>query len=134
MGVWFAVGLHLLWASLLLAGSEAPKHATALYALAELFPAKTGLAIILVTVAWCAMYGIVKHKLSVAARVMLLTPQQILLGISAAGALRAMILGHFADGVARPHTFLIADQSPAILALMIHTATILYLARSRQWE
>src|SRR5712671_3928563 len=67
MGVWFAVGLHLLWASLLLAGSEAPKHATALYALAELFPAKTGLAIILVTVAWCAMYGIVKHKLSVAA-------------------------------------------------------------------
>jgi hypothetical protein len=133
MGVWFAVALHTLWAFLLL-GSDAPKHATAIAELAAIFPAKSGLAIVLLSVAACAMYGIVKPAHTISSRVLLLTPQQFALGISAYGAIRAMWLSQFADGVHRPTTFLIADQSPAVLALLIHTTTIAYLALTPRWR
>jgi hypothetical protein len=133
MGVWFAVLLHGLWASLLLF-SDDPKNVTAIAALAELFPAKTGLAIVLIAVASCASYGILRDSGPVGSRVMLLLPQQLVLGVSAAGALRAMWIGQFADGIDRPVTFLIADQSPAVLALLIHSATIVYLALTHRWK
>lgn len=132
MGVWFAVMLHLLWAGLLLF-SENPLHITAMYALAWLFPMRFGLAIVLVSVAACATYGIMRHSASVGARTMLLLPQQLVLAISAAGAARAMWLGAYADGVPRSHFFIVADQAPAIFAMFIHSATIIYLALSDRW-
>lgn len=125
MGVWYAVALHLVWAALLLFSSAA-QHATAVSAVSRLFPNRYGLAIILLTVAGCATIGIYLKKLSMT-KIMMLVPQQLILGISAAGVLRAMYLSHFADGVQRPRDFLIADQLPAVLALLVHSATILYL-------
>lgn len=124
--------LHMLWAGLLLF-SDSPKDVTAIYALSKLYPNRFGLAIILIAVASCATYALLRHSGSVGSRVVLLLPQQILLAISAVGAVRAMALGHYADGVARSHVFLIADQSPAVLALVIHSATILYLALLYKW-
>lgn len=132
MGVWFAVLLHLTWAMLLLF-SEAPKNVTAVSALAELFPDSRGLIIVLIAVAGCATYGILRRNGTVGARVALLLPQQIALAISAIGAVQAMILARFPDGVERSHAFLIADQMPAILALLIHSATIVYLALVHRW-
>lgn len=132
MGVWFAVGLHLLWA-LLLNLNATPLQVTSVHSLAELFPNPHGLSIVLLSVAGCALYGILKQGGTVMTRVLLLLPQQIVLAISASGAIKAMLVGHFADGVARSHTFLIADQAPAVLALLIHSATILYLALSERW-
>jgi hypothetical protein len=132
-GVWYAVTLHVIWATLLFTGDDA-KHATAVYTLARLFPAKTGLAIVLLFVAIMASYGLLKRTGPPGGRIMLLVPQQLVLGISAAGCVRAMWLGHFADGVTRPTAFLIADQAPAILALMAHSATIFYIALVRRWE
>lgn len=54
----------------------------------------------------------------------LMAPQQFILIISAGGAINAMVAGHFADGVVRPHWFLIADQSPAVAAAIAHTAAL----------
>ncbi len=56
-------------------------------------------------------------------------PQQILLMMSAAGAVESMWLGQFADGVLRPHTFIIADQIYSILAAIGHTVAIIMHAR-----
>lgn len=131
-GVWFAVLLHLTWAGMLLF-SDKPKNATAVHALARVWPAKVGLATVLVVVAGCATFAILKKDVPIHYRVALLIPQQIVLGISTAGAIWAMWVGHFADGVQRPTEFLIADQAPAALALIIHSATILYLAASGRW-
>jgi hypothetical protein len=127
MGVWFAIALHGLWAGLLLF-SDQPKNVTAVYALAALFPDRFGLAIVLVSVAGCALYGILRNDGTIGARIALLLPQQLALGVSAAGAVHSMLAGQYADGVARSHVFLTADQAPAVLALFIHSATIIYLA------
>lgn len=136
-GVWYAVLLHLTWAGLLFA-SAVPEHVTGVHALSQLFPNRIGLAIILLTVAACAVGGILLRRLSVT-KILLLCPQQLLLGVSAAGALHAMWVGHFADGVPRPHIFIIADQMPQVLALVIHSLTMLFLAYLaaagwREWD
>lgn len=54
----------------------------------------------------------------------LMAPQQFILIVSAGGAINAMITGRFADGVVRPHWFLIADQSPAVAAAIAHTIAL----------
>lgn len=133
LGVWYAIALHLTW-SLLLLMSSAPEQTTAVYTLAQLFPNQYGLALILVAVAGCATYGLFKRSTDITDRVLLLAPQQILLGISASGALVAMATGEFADGTARSSAFLIADQAPAVLALFVHSASIAFLALVRPWK
>lgn len=133
LGVWFAVGLHLIWSILLLV-SDAPKSTTAIYTLSQLFPNRYGLSIVLVVVAGCALYGLFKHTSGVTDRVLLLAPQQLILGISAAGAIRAVALGQFADGTVRSSAFLLADQAPAVLALLVHSASIVFLALVRPWK
>lgn len=135
MGVWFAVALHFTWAATLFATPSARKT-TGIWALSQLFPNRFGLALLLVVVASCATASLFL-RLSLA-KILLLAPQQIFLGISAAGAIRAMVLSHFADGVTRPAGFLVADQVPVVLALLIHSATIAYLAfvkaSGQKWE
>jgi len=132
MGVWYAIVLHLVWATLILATDNAPAKATPVAAVARIFPARAGLAIIFVTVAFCALLSIYQSRLSVL-KISLLIPQQLILGVSAAGAIHAMTVGHYADGVIRPKGFLVADQLPAVLALLVHSATIIYLAYL-MWE
>ncbi len=51
--------------------------------------------------------------------------------ISAVGALGAMITGMFADGVVRPHEFIIADQVPAVLLALM---TVLALMERYAWK
>lgn len=132
-GVWFAVTLHTVWACLLFVNGDA-RHATALYSLARLWPARIGLALVLLAVAACATYALLRVRAVALSRILLLIPQQLVLGVSAAGAVRAMVLGHFADGIARPTAFIVADQLPAVLALFAHSATIVCLALVRRWD
>lgn len=135
MGVWFAVCLHFIWAVTLLA-TESARKTTGIWALSQLFPNRYGLAFLLLVVAGCATTSLFM-RLSLA-KILLLAPQQIFLGVSAAGAIRAMVLSHFADGVVRPTGFLVADQVPVVLALVVHSATITYLAlmkvSGQKWE
>lgn len=130
MGVWFAVILHLVWAITLFCTPSA-RRTTGIWALTQLFPNRFGLAFLLLVVAGCAAASLFMH-ISLG-KILLLAPQQIFLGISAAGAIRAMVLSHFADGVIRPSGFLVADQVPVVLALLIHSATITYLALVKVW-
>ena len=53
-----------------------------------------------------------------------LIPQQSLLLVSAAGAITAMVLSQFADGVVRPRAFIAADQMHIVLAALGHGAAI----------
>lgn len=131
MGIWYAIALHLLWAFLLV-WNESATNATALAALSRLFPAVTGLVIVLFVVSLLAICGLF-YRGNGPWGILLLVPQQLALGVSAAGAIRAMWLGQFADGVERSHVFLIADQCPAVLAFSVHSATILFLA-VRKWK
>ena len=48
-------------------------------------------------------------------------PQQFIMLLSSGGAIHAMVVGHFADGIARSNAFLLADQSPTIILVIFHT-------------
>src|SRR5262249_38743661 len=61
--------------------------------------------------------------------IMCLLPQQLLLFLSAGSSTKAIIDGHFADGVIRSHAFLLSDQSPAILIAMFHAWAIMLIIR-----
>lgn len=125
LGVWYAVFLHCVWAVALLA-SGAALNATAVHGPALLFPNRYGLALLLAVVAWSAVAGVFM-PLGIP-KILLLIPQQIMLGLSASAAMYAVVVGHYADGTPRSSLFILADQVPAILALLVHSLSILYIA------
>lgn len=119
--VMYATALHLTWASVLTFADSA-LGATAVEALYRyIYPAPV-LTIALTSAALmaiCAMFTRVPWI------VFLLLPQQALLCMSAAGAIEAMWLGQFADGVQRDFGFIAVDQMHIVLAAVGHTLAII---------
>jgi hypothetical protein len=54
-----------------------------------------------------------------------LLPQQALLTFSAYAAVVAVAVAHYGDGVTRPRPFILADQVPAVFAMVLHTAAVI---------
>lgn len=121
----YAVALHLTWTGILLFDKSAltatPVAAIYLYVHPPAF-----LITIIFSAAVCATVGLVARTRWVA---IFLLPQQILLMMSAAGAVEAIWLGHFADGVIRSRAFLACDQIYSVLAAIGHTIAIMAHAR-----
>jgi hypothetical protein len=82
-------------------------------------------AVLFIFVSCLALYGM--HSGTIGKKIALIFPQQIVLGISAAGALIAVMQGHYADGVARPMPFILADQTAIILTWAVHTLALVFL-------
>jgi hypothetical protein len=51
-------------------------------------------------------------------------PQQLLLVVAAIGALVAVVMGNYADGVVRPTMFIATDQLPVMLMPIFHAIAI----------
>jgi len=64
----------------------------------------------------------------------LLIPQQFFMLLSAGGSILAIYNGHYADGVARSSAFILADQSPWILAAFLYTFSIVESFGRRAWN
>lgn len=62
--------------------------------------------------------------------VVFLIPQQSLLLISATGAITAMVLSQFADGVVRPRAFIEADKIDIVFVAIGHATAIVSLGFS----
>lgn len=120
----YAILLHLTWA-ISLFFDPAAGNATAVHTLLN-FASNDFAVAIYAVVGGFAILGLF-HRKGVAKPLYLL-PQQFVLMVSAGGSLWAMWLGQFADGVQRSHTFLIADQSPAVIAAVLHTYAIFMIA------
>ena len=58
-------------------------------------------------------------------------PQQLLLVVAAIGALVAVVMGKYADGVFRPTLFITTDQLPVMLLPFFHALAIIF---SRDYE
>ena len=58
-------------------------------------------------------------------RLLTLLPQQLFLTLAAAGAAVAIIDSQFADGVVRSRYFIAADQSPIIIAALLHSVAVI---------
>jgi len=118
--VWYAVLLHALWACLLLA-SQKTYGATALHAYRPV--PRALMAGALLTASALAAWAITRQRPSWQTLAALL-PQQAILTVSAYAAAAAVVTAHYGDGVIRPRSFILADQAPAILAFVLHTAAV----------
>lgn len=123
--VLYAITLHLFW-SVLIYLDETALDATAVAALYSWLPNQTGLAIAIASAAACAIVGLFTKTPLI---VLLLIPQQLILMASASGAIEAIWLSQFADGVMRSRAFLAVDQCYSILAALGHTIAIVAHAR-----
>lgn len=124
--VLYAIALHLTWA-VLVANDASAVNATAVNALFKYVHDPSMVAWILVGAAGCATVGLFTRVPWI---VLLLIPQQIILMMSAAGAVEAIWLAQFADGVIRSRAFLAADQCYSIWAAIGHTIAIVAHART----
>src|SRR5215471_10082471 len=118
--VWYAILLHTLWACLLLA-SQKTYGATALHVYRPV--PRLLMAGALLTAPVLAAWAVTRRRPSGQTLVALL-PQQAILTVSAYAAAAAVVAAHYGDGVIRPRSFILADQAPAILAFMLHTAAV----------
>lgn len=118
--VMYACALHLSWAIIALIDRTAI-GATAVDALYRFINSIPVLIAVLIAAAAMAFFAMFASKPWL---FLLLMPQQILLCMSAAGAIEAMWIHQFADGVIRPFGFIAADQMHIALAAAGHTAAI----------
>jgi len=118
--VWYAIGLHTLWACLLLA-SQQTYGATALHVYRPV--PRLLMAGVLLIASVLAAWAVTRQRPSWQTLAALL-PQQAILTVSAYAAAAAVVAAHYGDGVIRPRSFILADQAPAILAFVLHTAAV----------
>ncbi len=116
----YCILLHLSWAGIVYWDHDAT-GATAVNALFRIFGSIEALIVALITTSVLAIVALFTR---VPWAVVLLSPQQSLLLISASGAIGAMVLSMFADGVIRPRAFIIADQMHIVLAAVGHAFAI----------
>ena len=120
----YAVILHLSWGVLLLLDDSAG-WATAVHSVLVWLGSTYATAAVMFAVAIAAVAGLHRRLAHSLWGVGLMLPQQAVLFMSAVGAIQAMALSSFADGVVRPNPFIIADQLPAVLIAILHTIGIL---------
>lgn len=126
--VLYATLLHICWGTAILI-DEQSLTATALDALYRFLPYPVGLAIVLISTALMAMVGVFARAGGVRIA-LLLIPQQTIMMMTAAGAVEAMWLGHFADGVLRPHAYVFVSQVNYVIAALGHTLALISTAHS----
>jgi len=119
----YAIVQHYLWAAMVL-WDTSTTQITAIATLNNFAVIYYGAVNLFVVAALATISAFVQERRTA---IFLMLPQQFILPLSAFGALAAMWSGHFADGVIRPHAFLIADQAPAVLLAIFHTAAIIRL-------
>lgn len=120
--------LHFLWAALLLVSPDAG-GATPLNIVLRVCGGPIRTSFVLTCVALAAMvFPFSKYRVSNRALALMLIPQQTILLMSAGAGIRAAVLGHYADGVARSWTFILSDQLPMILIAALYTVAVLEAA------
>ncbi|MDB5612076.1 MAG: hypothetical protein JWP25_8976 [Bradyrhizobium sp.] len=123
--VLFAISLHLWWAITLAIDSSA----LSVNAIDALYRYIHPLPILIAVITGAATMALIGIFTELPWVLLFLIPQQVLLMMSAAGAIESMWLGQFADGVLRPHAFIAADQFYSVLAALGHTIAIIVHAR-----
>jgi hypothetical protein len=124
--IWYAVTLHVVWGCLLLV-SPSVYGPTALHIFADM--PRGLMAAVFFLASGLAVWAVTQRQPSLRTLAALL-PQQGLLTLSAYCAVAAVLVAQYGDGVTRPPIFILADQAPAIIAFILHTAAIIEIHAS----
>ena len=116
-----AVCMHISWA-ISIAFDPSTLDGTAVHALYRVIPSRWVVATSCAIAAAMAIAGIINRGQY---GVLLMIPQQILLLFSAAGAVEAMYLMQYADGVLRPLGFIFGDQIGSVWMAVWHSVAII---------
>jgi len=109
-------------------------YATPVATLADFFNySRPAIIFSLATSAIAAIVAMNANKLDGTQTVILLIPQQFFMLLSAGGSIVAIYHGYYADGVVRSSAFILADQSPWVLAALLYTFSILETFGKRAW-
>lgn len=125
----YVIVLHYAWAVLIFI-YDGVTAVTALAAMRYIMP-RPFVMIALTVAATLSLWSLFARSKWTA--VLLMVPQQFFLFVGAGGAVEAMWEGHFADGVVRPHTFLIADQIHMVLTAICHSLAMYVIVRGGIW-
>lgn len=127
--LWYTILLHAVWGVLLFLSTD-PQNITAINTVVRMGmvnPQSAG--VLYLSVALLALMGLfVSGKTAI----MYLLPQNVVLALSAFGALRAMYFEQFADGVLRSRAFLVTDQAPNVIIFLLHTVVICNLLQLKR--
>lgn len=123
--IWYAIILHLIQGSLMVISPTAGFVTSTAHVRMWLHLSAGQLGILYLGIAVMSVVALVVfHRLSLE-RILSLLPQQILITLAAAGAAVAIWDSQFADGVVRSRYFIGADQSPIIIAAVLHSVAVL---------
>lgn len=125
ISICIACAMHLIWAAGLLMEPQAI-NATGVYTILVIAQSPTIAAAIFFSVAVMASVGLLFENPLI--RTLLIIWQQLILWFSMIGAVHAMYLGTYADGVERVSWFLIVDQIPVVLIAYGHMLALLFIA------
>lgn len=124
--VWVAIFQHLIWAICLFISPSAA-GVTAISAISNWAGGASYAKYVILIVALLALVSLCLSTDSKKPKwywTVMLIPQQLVLMVSAIGAVECISRGMFADGVPRPVPFMFADQIPSILIAIFHTCAI----------
>jgi hypothetical protein len=130
--VWYAIILHLIQGSLMVASETAGFVTSTSHVIdwSGMLVYKLGLSfsvsaqtigIIYILIALSSLIGLAVFERYSFPRLLSLIPQQVFLTLAAMGAAVAIMDSAFADGVVRSRYFIGADQSPIIIAAVLHS-------------
>lgn len=127
LAVWVAIMLHFSWIALLCFPHTNAYFSTPVHELWALSGYSVWRTIcVLAVVASVATAGMFR-RVDAGEKILYLLPQQLVLGVSAAGSVLAIWHSQYADGVDRPGTFIAADQLAVILTWVGHTTALVLL-------
>lgn len=134
--IWLAMTLHLVQGSLLFFGDGAG-NTTSAHLLLKYIPYPPVAGVVMAIAAIMALIELVYfHHMPDTRSIVLLLPQQVILVMAAGSAIEAMVNSHFADGVVRSRSFIIADQSVFVLLAIYYTLAIIevYIPEAIPWN
>ncbi len=126
--LWYVIAVHIIRGILLLMSPE-PANITTIHTIVSMDLATVrGIGVLYLSVACLALQGLfIPGK----AAIPFLLPQGIVVSLAAAGAVKAMALGTYADGVVRSPLFIMADQVPAVIIAAMYWLLIVLLITSK---
>lgn len=123
--IWYAIILHLLQGSLMVASDSAGWVTSTSHIRSWFGMSAEVLGGLYIGIALLALLGLVAFKRLSLPRLLTVVPQQVFLTFAAAGAGVSIMDSAFADGVLRSRFFIAADQSPIIIAAFLHSLAVI---------
>ena len=129
--IWFAIVQHIVWGVLMLFSAE-PTKVTAIFTTFVVMHNRPALAMMFIMVGLLSLWTM-RRTTAESYDLWASMPQQFLLMASATGAIMAVVAGHFGDGAVYSRWFIAADQLPAVLLAVLHTACLLRVFAPDSW-